>query len=175
MWWYLLDTTMIPSGLFWETISTIPMHKIKLQFVHFVNQVTHQVPNCIKLDIWLLPSLMDGWLQMNHILYPSSSSNEVNCSLSILSRHQNNIEFLECILTYYIAVLHDWFWRSWYFVTKALSSLVSYLSILPSLELRTIQILFYARTLLKFPITKWKPTTSYHIKYNYTFPSSNSK
>ena len=101
--WYLLDTTMIPSGLFWETISTIPMHKIKLQFVHFVNQVTHQVPNCIKLDIWLLPSLMDGWLQMNHILYPSSSSNEVNCSLSILSRHQNNMEFLECILTYYIA------------------------------------------------------------------------
>ena len=169
MWWYLLDTTMIPSGLFWETISTIPMHKIKLQFVHFVNQVTHQVPNCIKLDIWLLPSLMDGWLQMNHILYPSSSSNEVNCSLSILSRHQNNMEFLECILTYYIAVLR--------YIPKELSSLaslVSYLSILPSLELRTIQILFYARTLLKFPITKWKPTTSYHIKY-YTFPSSNSK
>ena len=92
---------------------------------------------------------MDGWLQMNHILYPSSSSNEVNCSLSILSRHQNNMEFLECILTYYIAVLH--------YIPKELSSLaslVSYLSILPSLELRTIQILFYARTLLKFPITK---------------------
>ena len=48
------------------------------------------------------PSLMDGWLQMNHILYPSSSSSEVNCSMPTLSRHQNNMEFLE-----YIAVLHD--------------------------------------------------------------------
>ena len=166
--WYLLDTTMIPSGLFWKTISTIPMHWINLKFVHFVNQVTHQVPNCIKLDIWLLPSLMDGWLQMNHILYPSSSSNEVNCSLSILSRHQNNMEFLECILTYYIAVLH--------YITKELSSLVSYLSILSSIELRTRYVYTYLILCSNSLLASIYEMKGYVICIiSWTFPSSNSK